>query len=110
VPPYLLNSDGSRRSRPTILTVASTAKVGATLSVTTGGAVTNFTLVRMGTATHTVNTDQRRIALTSSGSGTSFTVTIPNDPGVALPGYWFLFAIDAQGTPSVAKILQVTLT
>jgi galactose oxidase len=109
VPPYLLNSDGSRRTRPVISTVASTVKVGASLSITTGAAVTTFSLVRFGTATHTVNTDQRRIPLTPSGSGTSYTVTVPADPGVALPGYWLLFAIDAAGTPSVGKIVRVTL-
>lgn len=109
VPPYLLNSDGTRRARPSITNVASTVSVGATLSVTTGGAVSRFSLVRLGTATHTVNTDQRRVALTSSGSGTSYTVTIPSDPGVALPGYWFLFAINSAGTPSVARIIRVTL-
>lgn len=108
VPPYLLNSDGTRRARPAINTVASTVKVGGTLSITTGGAVSGFSLIRFGTATHTVNTDQRRIALASSGSGTSYTVTIPNDPGVALPGYWYLFAIDSAGTPSVAKTVKVT--
>lgn len=109
VPPYLLNSDGTRRARPSITTVASTVQLGGSLSVTTSGAVSNFSLVRLGTSTHTVNTDQRRVALTSTGSGTSYTVSIPGDPGVVLPGDWFLFAIDAAGTPSVAKVVRVTV-
>lgn len=109
VPPYLLNSDGSRRARPVINTVSTTAKIGATLSITTSGAVNRFSLIRLGSATHTVNTDQRRIPLTPSGSGTSYSVTIPGDPGVAVPGYWFLFAINSAGTPSVAKIIRLTL-
>jgi galactose oxidase len=108
VPPYLLNTDGSRKARPVINTVASTVRLGATLSITTSAAVTQFALVRLGSATHTVNTDQRRIPLTPSGSGTSYTVTIPSDAGVALPGYWFLFAVNSAGTPSVAKIIKVT--
>ncbi|KAH7390512.1 hypothetical protein BKA66DRAFT_413555 [Pyrenochaeta sp. MPI-SDFR-AT-0127] len=107
VPPYLLNSDGTRRVQPVINAVASTVQLGGSLSVTTNSAVTKFTLIRFGTATHTVNTDQRRISLTSTGSGTSYTVNIPTDPGVALPGYWLLFAIDANGTPSVGKIVKV---
>ncbi|KAF2824088.1 galactose oxidase [Ophiobolus disseminans] len=109
VPPYLLNADGTRRTRPTINTVASTVNIGATLSITTNAAVSSFSLVRFGTATHTVNTDQRRIPLTPSGSGTSYTVVVPSDPGVALPGYWLLFAINSSGTPSVGKIIKVTL-
>jgi len=109
VPPYLLNSDGTRRTRPTINTVASTVKIGASLSITTSSAVTSFSLVRFGTATHTVNTDQRRIPLTPLGSGTSYTVTVPSDPGVALPGFWLLFAMNSAGTPSIGKIIKLTL-
>ncbi|KAJ4302626.1 hypothetical protein N0V90_001515 [Kalmusia sp. IMI 367209] len=108
VPPYLLNADGTRRTRPVINTVAGTVRLGATLSITTNSAVTRFSLIRFGSATHTVNTDQRRIPLTPSGSGNSYTVTIPGDAGVAVPGYWFLFAVNSAGTPSVAKIIKVT--
>ncbi|PSN59805.1 galactose oxidase [Corynespora cassiicola Philippines] len=108
VPPYLLNADGSRRARPVINSVASTVKLGASLGITTNSAVTGFSLVRFGSSTHTVNTDQRRIPLTPSGSGTSYTITIPGDAGVALPGHWFLFAINSAGTPSVARVIKVT--
>ena len=109
VPPYLLNSDGSRRTRPEINTVSSTVKLGATLSITTNSAITRFSLIRLGSATHTVNTDQRRIPLTPTGSGTSYSVVVPSDPGVALPGYWFLFAVNSAGTPSTAKVIKLTL-
>jgi galactose oxidase len=109
VPPYLLNADGTRRTRPVISTVTSSVKLGATLSITTDSAVTKFSLLRFGTATHTVNTDQRRIPLTPSETGTNYTVTVPSDPGVALPGYWLLFAMTADGTPSVGKIIKLTL-
>jgi galactose oxidase len=112
VPPYLLNSDGSRKTRPVISsTSVSSIKVGGSFTATTNGAVSSFSLIRLGTATHTVDTDQRRIALTpTSSSGTTYTLTVPSDSGVALPGYWYLFAIDSSGTPSVAKIIKVTLT
>ncbi|KAF2128511.1 carbohydrate-binding module family 32 [Dothidotthia symphoricarpi CBS 119687] len=109
VPPYLLNADGTRRTRPVISTVASTVNLGAKLSITTDTAVTSFSLIRFGSATHTVNTDQRRIPLTPSGTGTSYTVTVPADPGVALPGYWLLFAMNSAGTPSVGQVVKLTL-
>ncbi|KAF2865028.1 hypothetical protein BDV95DRAFT_600043 [Massariosphaeria phaeospora] len=110
VPPYLLNADGSRRQRPGITAVAASVKLGATLDITTSGAVASFALVRFGTATHTVNTDQRRIALTpQGGSGNKYTVGVPGDAGVALPGYWFLFAVDGEGTPSVARTVKITV-
>jgi galactose oxidase len=107
-PPYLLNADGSARVRPTITTAPATARPGATITVTTGAAVPRFALVRTSAVTHTVNTDQRRIPLTpTSVSGTSHTLQIPADTGVALPGDYLLFALDAQGTPSVAKFIRI---
>ncbi|KAH8706972.1 hypothetical protein GQ44DRAFT_732014 [Phaeosphaeriaceae sp. PMI808] len=109
VPPYLLNADGTRRVRPAITNVAPHVKVGARLSITTSASIAKFSLVRFGTATHTVNTDQRRVPLTPSGSGTSYTVTLPADPGVLLPGFWLLFAINSNGTPSIAKTIKITL-
>ncbi|KAF2258474.1 galactose oxidase [Lojkania enalia] len=108
VPPYLLNSDGTRRTRPSITNVASNIPIGSTLTITTSGPVSKFSLVRLGTATHAINTDQRRIPLTTSGSGTSYTVTIPGDPGIAVPGNWLLFTINSAGTPSIAKIIMLT--
>lgn len=108
VPPYLLNGDGSRKERPEITNVADTIQLGGTLDITTNGPVTAFSLIRTGSATHTVDTDQRRIPLTPEGDGTDYKVTIPDNAGVALPGFWFLFAINGEGVPSVAKIIKVT--
>jgi galactose oxidase len=62
----------------------------------------------MGSATHTVDTDQRRLSLApSTAADGSYTLTIPADSGVAIPGYWMLFALDAKGVPSVAKIVHI---
>ncbi|KAH8725405.1 hypothetical protein GQ44DRAFT_681128 [Phaeosphaeriaceae sp. PMI808] len=109
VPPYLLNADGTLRARPVINSLPTTAKTGASLSVTTNTEVSTFSLIRFGTATHTVNTDQRRIPLTPSRNGNSYNLTLPADPGVIVPGFWLLFAIDSDGTPSVGKNIQITL-
>ncbi|KAK9246515.1 hypothetical protein V1506DRAFT_520806 [Lipomyces tetrasporus] len=110
-PPYLLNSDGSKASRPVIGTVSSTSVVpGSTITVTVNMPVTSMSLIRYGSATHTVNTDQRRIPLTLTPAGSnanSYRVTIPNDYGIALPGYWMLFAIDGEGRPSVAVTIHI---
>jgi galactose oxidase len=107
-PPYLLNPDGTARSRPAILTAPSTAGAGDTLSVTTDTAVTRFALIRLGAATHTLNNDQRRISLTPTASGANaYTLNVPSDRGVVVPGNYMLFALDADGVPSIAKIIQV---
>lgn len=107
-PPYLFNSDGSAAARPVINSVGTgSAVVGAGVTVSTGGAVTKFALVRLSSNTHSVNTDQRRVPLAFTGSGTSYTVTIPQDPGIVIPGYYMLFALNSAGVPSVSRTLQV---
>lgn len=103
-PPYLFNNDGSSASRPTISSVSpSTVKPGGSLTVVTSFPVTNFSLIRCGTVTHTVNTDQRRIPLRAVGS----VLTIPSDSGIAIPGYWMLFAISSAGVPSKAQMILI---
>ena len=106
-PPYLLNADGTAKARPTITTAPATAAPGATMQVTTGAAVQSFALVRIGTATHTVDTDQRRIPVSAgTPAGTTYTLSVPA-LGTVIPGNYFLFALDAAGTPSVAKIVNI---
>ncbi|WP_225321032.1 discoidin domain-containing protein [Streptomyces luteolifulvus] len=108
-PPYLLNADGSERPRPAITgSVPVRAGNGARLSVTTDKAVTSFALVRAGAATHSTDNDQRRVPLRfRATAGTTYQVDIPADPGIALPGTYMLFALDAQGVPSRARMLTI---
>jgi galactose oxidase len=107
-PPYLLNSDGSARVRPVIASAPATASPGSTITVRTSGSTPRFSLVRTSAVTHSVNTDQRRVPLTATPTdGASYTVQIPGDPGVVLPGYHLLFAMTAAGTPSVATFIQI---
>ena len=108
-PPYLYDASGALAARPTISSVSTGATaVGTSFTVTTGGAVDSFSIIRLTSTTHTVNTDQRRIALTPSATaGTTYTLDIPADPGVAVPGVWYIFAL-AGGVPSVASYLTIT--
>ncbi|WP_433295200.1 discoidin domain-containing protein [Actinoplanes sp. CA-030573] len=106
-PPYLLSSDGTAATRPVITSAPATAANGAKITVKTDSAVTAFAIVRMGTATHTVDTDQRRLSLTPTVVTGGYQVTIPADAGVALPGYWMLFALNDKGVPSVAKTVKI---
>lgn len=112
-PPYLFNADGSLATRPTISGLsATTVRVGASITINLQTAVTKpkFAMVRIGTVTHSVNTDQRRVPLNAvAGSGTRFTATLPNDSGVITPGLYYLFVMNDRGVPSVARTVQVTL-
>ena len=108
-PPYLY-AGGALAARPVINSVsAATVRIGATFSATATGASNNWSLIRIGSTTHTVNTDQRRIPLTPTVNGNTFTFTVPGDAGVALPGQYMLFALNAAGTPSVSKVVKITL-
>ena len=111
-PPYLYTHSGALAARPVINSISVTSiKVGGTFTVTTGGAVSAFSVIRLTSTTHTVNTDQRRIALTPSATtGTTYSLTVPKDPGVALPGAWYVFVLDSSGVPSVSKTILITLT
>jgi galactose oxidase len=107
-PPYLLNPDGSTAARPGITTAPATAAPGATITVATDRPVAKFSLVRASTVTHAVNTDQRRIPLVPTAVPGGYQLTIPADPGIAVPGRWLLFALDAAGVPSIARTVRVT--
>lgn len=105
-PPYLLNGDGSPAARP-VIQRASTDKRSVTFA--TDRVVTSASLVRFGTATHTVNTDQRRVPLSIRSTGTNaYRADLPTDSGVLLPGYYMLFVMNDKGVPSVSKTLDLT--
>lgn len=107
-PQYLLNEDGSLAVRPKIKS-ASVEASGQRLNITTDGPVASASLIRFGTATHTVNTDQRRIPLDLNLINNSqYSADLPDDSGVLLPGYYMLFVIDKNGVPSVSKTLDLT--
>jgi galactose oxidase len=103
-PPYLLDSNGlPLATRPTILEGPTTFASGGQINVTMDTASPHtFALMRLGSSTHTVNLDQRRVPLTVvSQVGAVFTLKIPTNPVHAPPGLYWLFALDSNGVPSV---------
>lgn len=61
----------------------------------------------MASTTHSVNTDQRRLPVNFTGSAGDYALSIPSDRGMLLPGNYMLFALDAQGVPSVARTVNI---
>ncbi|KAI8940889.1 hypothetical protein NX059_002149 [Plenodomus lindquistii] len=117
-PPYLFNDDMTPATRPIIFDVVSndfangrTVKVGGTITVHLNYPKDHtLVLVRIGSVTHSVNSDQRRIPLTNvKRDQAAFTATLPSDSGIVIPGFYYLFAMDERGVPSVARTLQVIL-
>ncbi|MFD8881325.1 discoidin domain-containing protein [Streptomyces erythrochromogenes] len=109
-PPYLLNADGSPKPRPVISGgVPPRAAPGTQLTVSTESSVASFVLMRAAAATHSTDNDQRRVPLVSTpAGGGAYTVSIPADTGVVLPGTYMLFALDAQGVPSIGQFVTVS--
>ena len=109
-PPYLYNADGSLASRPPLDSLASQLHAGENVLVSTGnatGAMT-FSLVRASTATHAINTDQRFIPVSASALGNGVhSLSLPSNPNVLIPGRYWLFAVNDQGTPSVGLPLLI---
>lgn len=107
-PPYLINTDGSAATRPVIESAPSSGSYGGTLNVSTDSAVSSFALMRLGAATHSLNNDQRRVPLQfNTADNRNYALQIPSDPGIAPPGYYMLFAMNAAGTPSISKLVRI---
>jgi galactose oxidase len=111
-PAYLFTPDGTTTAeQPKILTIDQHLyRVGDTITITTDVEVDDASLLRYGVATHTLNNDMRRVQLTlvaqGDGSSNTYSMQIPNDPGVTLPGYWMLFVLQ-NGVPSHAETVQI---
>ncbi|KAJ3171162.1 hypothetical protein HDU88_008198 [Geranomyces variabilis] len=119
-PPYL----SAGQARP-VITSASTGltatygprlKIGGTLTVKATGCGTggcSYELLRLHAATHSVDNDAARVPLQvakrDATNGDQVHIFATDTPFV-LSGYYYLFAIAANGTPSVATMVQVTRT
>lgn len=110
-PPYLYRHDGSGQlaDRPVISSAPATININSTFSVTSpqAGSIRKLALVGLADVTHSVDQGQRYIPLRYTVNGTTLTATAPGTGGIAPPGYYMLFAIDAAGVPSVARIVSV---
>src|SRR5262249_18920271 len=107
-PPYLYAADGSLAPRPAITAAPATGEAGQQITVTATGSIAQFSMVRLSATTHAINTDQRflPIAFTANGVG-SYALQLEVYPNVLLPGYYWIFAIDTAGVPSVGSTFQV---
>jgi len=107
-PPYLFNADGTLATRPVIESAPAQANHGSTVTVATNDTITAFALVRAASTTHALNNDQRRLPLVFRPTGENqYAVDMPTNPGWAVPGMYMLFAINANGVPSVARTLRI---
>ena len=116
-PPYLFDSNGNPAARPQVKTLRSSQQTGNKIRVYPGGTLTvtldkasglSHVLVRLGSATHSVDTDQRRIPLTVvSTIGNTVTLRVPSDNGIVPPGFYYYFAVASSGSHSLGLTVNV---
>lgn len=122
-PSYLFNPDGTPAKRPVIdsLGVSNNANgyptfgYGRQFTVSVSNLdnnISKFTMVKLSAVTHGINTDLRYVEYSAAkgnmtGSGSSYKLTTTSNKNVLTPGYYFLFALNDRGVPSVAKVVQV---
>ncbi|WP_405877362.1 galactose oxidase-like domain-containing protein [Streptomyces sp. NBC_00005] len=98
-PPYLLKS-----TRPTITSVIDTEwNYGDTQRITVDRPIAKAELIRPAAVTHSSDPNQRFVDLPLSVDGNNVDLNVTSNPNVAPPGWYMLFAVDANGVPSVAK-------
>jgi hypothetical protein len=107
-PPYLLNSDGTPATRPSIVSAPTGIVYNSSFTVTAStNDVARMTLIKLSSVTHSTNFDQRFLNLSFTKTGTSLSVTAPASGNLAPPGYYMLFALNAAGVPSTSKIVKL---
>ena len=101
-PPYLFNGP-----RPVVTGVPDEIIYGSSLKLDTSGgpAVASVMLMRPCAVTHSVDMDQRGVILNMTGGAGTVTIQILSDHSLAPPGYYMLFFLAADGTPSEAKFV-----
>jgi hypothetical protein len=113
-PPYLFKG-----ARPVITDAPATVTRGTSFTITTPDAASigRVTLIRPGSTTHQIDTEQRDVPLAFTASSTStsstaattsaVTATVPTNANLLPPGYYMLFLVNKTGVPSVARWVRL---
>ena len=102
-PPYLF-----RGARPKIEDAPPQADHGADILIAfSGAAPVRATLVKPGSVTHSIDTNQRFMELGFRLAEGRATITLPADRAGCPPGFYMLFLLSAQGVPSVAHFIRI---
>jgi hypothetical protein len=108
-PPYLFQADGTLAPRPAFDAAPASTTYGAPMEIATANpaSIRKVALVRLGAVTHSDNMEQRYIPLSFTTGATSLTAIAPANANIAPPGSYMLFILDANGVPSVARMVTV---
>jgi hypothetical protein len=100
-PPYLQTGT----ARPTVTGGETEFRYGdyGAFRTTQAAAITSVVLVRPAATTHQSDPNQRLVDVPFAKTSNGIAVTMPTERNLAPPGWYMLFAVDANGVPSVAK-------
>ncbi|QNP70517.1 DUF1929 domain-containing protein [Streptomyces roseirectus] len=103
-PPYLFKGP-----RPQITSLIDTEwQYGDTQRITVDRPIAKAELIRPAAVTHSSDPNQRFVDLPLSVDGNNVDLNVTSNPNLAPPGWYMLFAVDANGVPSVAKWVHLT--
>jgi hypothetical protein len=106
-PTYLFNKDGTPAKQPAITSAPASTTHNSSFAVKTDTDISRVTLIALSSVTHSVNMNQRFMELAFTKTGNNLTVTAPANANLAPPGTYMLFVLNAQGVPSVAKMVKI---
>lgn len=118
-PFYLFNANGSPRTRPVIQGAPTRVSYGEKFALQMGPddtQITKVALVRPAATTHGFDQNQRYVPLAFSvmlqqiSGERRYLVSAPNDSLDAPPGNYMLFALNGDGTPAIARWIQIRTT
>jgi galactose oxidase len=116
-PPYLFNPDGTpaTASRPLVMFTPTLVGYGQQFKIWTQNVLpTRMLWIRLGVGTHSFNENQRinylkftALPVAAGNASTPFNVAAPANANLAPPGHYLFFVLNASGTPSVGRIIQI---
>lgn len=110
-PPYLFDELGNPAPRPVISDAINTAFAGDTFELTGSDDIIKFNMVRLAAITHHHSTDQRLVPIDSVSLGDgSYQLTLNSNTNVLVPGYYWVFGLNEDGTPSEGHTLQIKVS
>ncbi len=109
-PPYLFTTKGNMATRPVIMNAPILEKPGGQFTVKTSLAISKFSLIRLSSIANRSSTDQRYLNIAFKLIKENvYKLKLPTNPNILTPGYYWLFALNPSGVPSIAKTIKISL-
>jgi len=70
--------------------------------------IAKVTWIRLSAVTHSFNQSQRMNVLSFTKGTNLLTVTPPANRNLAPQGYYLMFIVNANGVPSVARVVRIS--